>query len=655
AVHDLAWRTARQGRVLPALENQDGEPHARWRPVSDRAYLRAVDRLANAVPPAALADHEPGDHDAGLSVTTDAVRTLTDAEVRAALDGEPPLLPAGRRDPTRANATTGTYATRPDATTRTDATRTARLWLQALTSTSARITGADPAELTDLERRLALWYRSTPDSSGPLRLCFRLAEPLGADPTDPEGWTSDDHWQLEFLLQSTREPAVTVEARAFWAGGDAPAALARTVPAPVQAFLDELDRAVRCFPGLREAFRDPSPAGLRLTRAGALEFLRDGAPVLAEAGFGVLLPSWWQRPARLGLRMTARLADPGAVATTSLIDRDAVVGFDWQAAIGALRLSGEELGLLAAATVPLVRLRGRWTVVDPDQIAAALDFLKREGKGTGTAAEVLREVFAPEPSAGGLPVLGVDADGWLGDLLAGTANGSAARPVEPLRLPGGFEADFRADLRPYQQRGLAWLATLSRLGLGAVLADDMGLGKTVQTLALLVLERVGGPGAADDYADYADSGDSGDSGRNLLICPMSLVGNWQREAARFAPGLRVHVHHGSGRRGGDLLRAVREVDLVITTYAVAQRDLALLQRVSWRRVVVDEAQYIKNRASGASRAIRSLPARHRIALTGTPVENRLADLHAVLDFANPGLFGSTEQFKERYSVPIERH
>jgi superfamily II DNA or RNA helicase len=639
AVHDLAWRTARAGRVLPALVTQDGGPHARWRPVPDRTFVRAVDLLAKAAPPAALADREPDRQperepaDAARELVAEVVEALADAEVRATLDEEPPLLPAGRGQPSAAS-------------------RAVRLWLQALVSTSARIRGADPAELADLERRLARWYRSTPDASGPLRLLFRLAEPLGPDPTDPEGWTSDDHWRVEFLLQSAREPAVTVEAAAFWSGGDAHAALARTVPAPVQAFLDELDRAVRCYPGLREAFRDPSPAELTLTRAGALEFLRDGAPLLAGAGFGVLLPSWWQHPARLGLRMTARLADPGVVATTSLIDRDAVVGFDWQAAVGAIRLSAEELGLLAAATVPLVRLRGRWTVVDPDQIAAALDFLKRQGSGTATAADVLRETFTAEPTAGGLPVLGVDADGWLGDLLAGGSPDRPAHPMDPLRLPAGFAAQFRAGLRPYQERGLAWLATLSRLGLGAVLADDMGLGKTVQTLALLMLERVGDP---QQPSSHPNSQRSRDGECTLLICPMSLVGNWQREAARFTPGLRVHVHHGSGRRDGDLRRAVHGADLVITTFAVAQRDLALLQQVTWRRVVVDEAQHIKNRAAGASRAIRSLPARHRIALTGTPVENRLADLHAVLDFANPGLFGSPEQFKERYSVPIERH
>ncbi len=179
---------------------------------------------------------------------------------------------------------------------------------------------------------------------------------------------------------------------------------------------------------------------------------------------------------------------------------------------------------------------------------------------------------------------------------------------------------------------MAWLDALGRLGLGAVLADDMGLGKTVQTLALLALEHVRGA-----------------RGPVLLVCPTSLVGNWQREASRFAPGLRVQLHHGPGRTAPD-----PAADLVITTYGVLQRDTAALRAVDWRRIVADEAQHIKNRSARQSRAIRSLRSGPRIALTGTPVENRLAELHAVLDFANPGLFGTAESFKERWAVPVEQ-
>jgi len=180
---------------------------------------------------------------------------------------------------------------------------------------------------------------------------------------------------------------------------------------------------------------------------------------------------------------------------------------------------------------------------------------------------------------------------------------------------------------------------MSRLGLGAVLADDMGLGKTVQVLALLAHEREAGTAGAP----------------TLLVCPMSVVGNWQREAERFVPDLRVYVHHGAQRlRGEALAAAVAGAELVVTTYAIAARDVAQLAELPWRRVVLDEAQHVKNTATAQSRATRAIPAAHRIALTGTPVENRLEELRSILDFANPRLLGSAASFRARFAVPIER-
>jgi SNF2 family DNA or RNA helicase len=243
-----------------------------------------------------------------------------------------------------------------------------------------------------------------------------------------------------------------------------------------------------------------------------------------------------------------------------------------------------------------------------------------------------------------IPLVGVDADGWLGDLLSGQAD----HRLRPMPTPAGFSGE----LRPYQQRGLSWLSFLGELGLGGILADDMGLGKTIQLLSLVSAEAAGS--GRPDGADGADGVDG--SGPTLLVCPMSLVGNWQREAARFTPDLRVHVHHGADRLDGDsLVSALAGADLVITTYGVATRDQAALGQVNWARVVCDEAQNIKNHATKSARAVRALPAAARIALTGTPVENRLSELWSILDFTNPGLLGPAEKFRERYAVPIERH
>ncbi|GAA1147698.1 non-specific serine/threonine protein kinase [Kitasatospora gansuensis] len=592
AVHDLAWRLAGRGRALPVLRERDGIPYATWQPAPERADRREADALVRGCPPAVLAEGRTG----AAELVAELLDRFVDQEIRTALDG---AAPGG------------------------DGASVA--WWAALHRADGRFE-APAAELAELREQLAVWLAGSPPTDSPVRLCFRLSEPLGPSDSDPEGRPNDDDWQLDFLIQAVDQPSLLIPAAELWDGGPAFAALARQLADPVESYLAELDRAALRRPELRPG-RGRRPTGLRLDRAGALDFLRSAAPALTEAGFGVLLPAWWQRRPGLGLALTAtRTAPPGTVERAAQVDRDAVVDFRWQAAIGEVKLTQQELTDLGAAQQGLVRLRGRWVEVDAGQIAAALGFLTRHGTGSLPTAELLRLALDPTATAGGLPITEVTATGPLGELLAGRTQDTAAPALPP---------DFGATLRPYQERGLAWLHGLARLGLGGVLADDMGLGKTVQTLALL---------AAEQHAGAA-------TGPTLLVCPMSLVGNWQREAARFAPMLRVHVHHGSERGS-----AIPPADLVITTYGVLQRDARALAGTQWRRVVADEAQYVKNSATAQSRALRSLPVTvHRIALTGTPVENRLAELHAILDFANPGLFGSTESFRERFAVPVEQH
>ncbi len=254
---------------------------------------------------------------------------------------------------------------------------------------------------------------------------------------------------------------------------------------------------------------------------------------------------------------------------------------------------------------------------------------------------MLQAVGSPDAGPGGLPVVGIDASGWLGDLLSADSE----RRLESVPVPSGF----KGTLRPYQERGLSWLSFLESIGMGAVLADDMGLGKTIQLLALFARD-------AELAAPTSSQAPGSGAGPTLLVCPMSLVGNWEREAARFTPGLRVHVHHGAERaRGKHFTTAVHSADLVLTTYALLARDIAALRDIGWRRIVLDEAQAVKNAATKAAVAARSVPATRRIAVTGTPVENRLADLWSLMEFANPQLLGGPKEFKERFATPIERN
>ncbi|HVV17828.1 MAG TPA: DEAD/DEAH box helicase, partial [Pseudonocardiaceae bacterium] len=501
---------------------------------------------------------------------------------------------------------------------------TVHAWLRGLAGEP--VFDADPARARALAKQLDVWRAGgTQDSA--VRTCFRLRSPDQATPDTPD---DEAAWRVEFLLQAVDEPSVLVPAAQVWRERDG--VLTRWVARPQEELLAGLGRASRVLPDLDVALQATHPEELATDAEGAYRFL-DRAGALDQAGFGVLLPAGWRRPGELGLKLTASsVPAAGVVATESALGMQALVDYRWELALGDQSLTDTELRELAAAKVPLVRVRGQWVHLDQRRLAAGLAFLRAAGAGRMPAAQVLATATAPAGDTDlPLAVTDVTADGWLGDLLSGQVD----RQLEPVEPPAGF----RGSLRPYQRRGLAWLAFLDRLGLGACLADDMGLGKTVQVLALETLARA-----------------AGKRNPTLLVCPMSVVGNWQREAATFAPGLSVHVHHGPDRLAGDeLARVAAAHDLVITTFALAARDTAGLAAVSWDRVVLDEAQHIKNSASRQSRAVRSLPARHRVALTGTPVENRLAELWSIMDFANPGVLGSVHTFRARYAVPVERH
>jgi superfamily II DNA or RNA helicase len=622
AVADFAADLTARGRVLPTASWGPDGAVACWLPVltgADAAWARS---LALAVPPSALALDPDSRTAAGL--VAQVLDALVDAIARRRL-GTRRLRTTGRR------VAGGSGAGAPSAAT-------VGAFLAALTGRQRRV-AANRAEVEALAAELAAWQAEA--VAGPVRACFRLVEPalelgeLSADDSADEASTdepnaADQSWRVEFALQATDEPSLVVDAERIWRARGRLRALGQQLEAPQETLLTQLARAHRLYPELEPALRTARPASLAMGTDGAHAFLAQAAPALSAAGFGVLLPGWWTRPnSRFGARLRASTPGaPGRVETESRFGLETMADFRWELAIGDEPLTAQELQDLAEARQPLVRMRGQWVSLDAKRLEAGLSLIRGDGASRMSLGDLLDLAGSADSGPGGLPVLGVEADGWLGDLLSGAAE-QRLEPVTPAE-------SFTGTLRPYQERGLAWLHFLSRLGLGAVLADDMGLGKTVQLLALM----------ADDPGQ----------GPTLLVCPMSLVGNWQREAARFTPQLRVHVHHGKERaRGGAFDAAVADADLVITTYALAARDAAALGKVQWHRVVVDEAQAIKNAATRAAAAIRELPAAQRIAVTGTPVENRLADLWSIMQFANPGLLGSATAFKQRFATPVEKH
>ncbi|HET6233083.1 MAG TPA: DEAD/DEAH box helicase [Longimicrobiaceae bacterium] len=629
---EMALELVARGRVMPTIEEQRGSWRGAWRPVlTDQADADRAAALRRAMPAACAASAETAGVEPG-AVADLALAALVDACARE---------PLTRKDVIRERRTRITPA---DA------------WLVDLLHRGGIFSG--PVRTAkELLAALDAWTRPVTAPSAGLRTCFRLTPPEPDADEQADGATGDgqpmDHaaadraatnggakvaaqadggWKLDVLLQAVDDPSLLVPAAQVWRSQGPLTVFRRVLDDPQERLLGDLGRALRLYPGLAPVLRSPRPSGMEMDADGAYRFLREAAPVLSQAGFGVQVPGWWTRPAaRLGLKL--RATPSAGSAAGGRVGMETLVAYDWQVSLGGETLTAEEFRALAAMKVPLVRVRGAWVELKPGEVEAALRMFDRGRGGEMTAAEVLRLAMGADAPAE-LPLESVEAEGWLGELLS--ADGDAK--VKDVPAPPGFTGK----LRPYQRRGLSWMSFLDRLGLGACLADDMGLGKTVQLLALLLSERAEAEGSAPPPT--------------LLVCPMSLLANWQREASRFAPGLRVHVHHGADRASADELKAAaEESDLVLTTYALATRDQEALAGVDWGRVVLDEAQNVKNSAARQAQAVRTFRAPRRIALTGTPVENRLAELWSILDFLNPGLLGTAADFRRRFATPIEKY
>lgn len=449
----------------------------------------------------------------------------------------------------------------------------------------------------------------------------------------------------------------------------------------------QLEVAQRAFPVFRDAISEGDGLDLLLSPKQVVELVARGVDDLRDAGIAVMLPrSWVNARPSLRLEVDPQEKQPtGSVrgATESRVGFDQIVDYKWRLTLGDEVLSDDEIRRLSDSGSGLVRLRDTWIAADPEATRKALKFLEEQtkaGEATGKGSASLREIHFAEGAVSQAPVpVDVDARGWARSLYGSTVEGRAIdasegsvgdvvefdRPRVP--TPDGFVGE----LREYQRRGLDWLAWMSDAGFGVILADDMGLGKTVQILALLLHEKEARLAAETDEERRAreeldaalDAG--GPSVRaldgvvkrypTLLVAPMSVVGNWAKEAAKFAPGLAVKVLHGGNRpRGEELKRVAEGADLVVTTYGIIARDPGEWGAVQWDHVILDEAQAVKNPNTAVARAVRLLPARQRIALTGTPVENNLGELRSIMDFCNRNILGSARSFRSRFAAPIER-
>ncbi|MCP5114617.1 MAG: DEAD/DEAH box helicase, partial [bacterium] len=494
-------------------------------------------------------------------------------------------------------------------------------WLASLHSRDAALDG-DPAELAAFAQQVQEWQRPLSVAArSPFRLSFRLDEPK----------KDDAPWTVNYLLQAADDPSLLIPAAAAMRPKRREKAVLDRYNFDAREYLlQALGQASTLCPKIESSLKAAAPAGYKTGTTGAHEFLTQRALSLEQAGFGVMLPAWWTRKGtKVRLKAKADVTSPKMQAGAGLT-LESIVEFNYQLALGGHTLSYKELEELARLKTPLVKLRGQWVELNAEEIRQALEFWKEQGSGKTTLGEVVKMALGATETPAGIEVEGVSADGWIGELL-GQLEGRS--PTHQLTQPRGFEGA----LRPYQERGFSWLNFLRTIGLGPCLADDMGLGKTIQTLALIQHDWNGAHQRPV-----------------LLICPTSVVGNWQKEAERFTPELPVTVHHGARReKGTSFAEKAASHAIVISSYALLQRDIESFKRVAWAGIVLDEAQNIKNPETKQARAARSLPAGYRIALTGTPVENNVGDLWSIMEFLNPGFLGSQAGFRRSFFIPIQ--
>ncbi len=500
-------------------------------------------------------------------------------------------------------------------------------------------------------------------------LCFQLQAPL----------KDGEAWQLEFQVSPKQDPSLKLPLSAYWKMTPAKQKVVQKEFGKdfEQNLLLNLGYAARIYNNLWQGLETDRPIGMRLDLDAAFEFLKESAWVLEDAGYKVVVPAWWtpagRRRAKLRLKAAGKsIKSSAASKKKSYFGIDQLVEYQYELAIGNETVSPKEWEQLVNAKTPLIKFRGEWMELDRDKMQEMLQFWQQNGQGQTemSAIDFIKLVASDDD-------LEVDRDSSLEEMLAKLNDKNRFEPIPNPPLLNGT-------LREYQRRGVSWLQYLENLGLNGCLADDMGLGKTIQVIAHLVNERAEEASklpattkTSRTTAKTAAKSVAKTTSRvskskiietaiastpivvkpTLLIAPTSVVGNWKKEVEKFAPHLKALVHHGSDRTQD--LEAFKSNclahDLIITSFTLVRMDEKLFNSMTWHRVAIDEAQNIKNPKAAQTKAILKLEAKHRLALTGTPVENRLLDLWSIFNFLNPGYLGKEAQFKKSFELPIQKN
>ncbi len=606
----FATRLVDAHNLTPVVDaGRDGNLVAKWQPLLTDDQREQLRYLSTIAPPAC--------RNGSVSSVEEIVGELVDGMARAVLDegGWRPDL--GRRRDVMVQAQRGVFA--------------------ALAKRDPTIRSG-PAEFENAVRRLGEQLdRHRRRLEGEPIVVSRLRLELPEDPLDD--------WIVRLELTDETDPGRWCSAEDAWNQTPLAIDLAGNVdnlPLLDSAATDALNRLIDAgVYGFDDLSADDRRGRIELDLDQAEEFLQLAPGELDAIGIDLIGP---EHLVKAKIKVHGEATEQPADDRRSRFGKEALV--DWEALIDDTPVSEADLARAVEAGRTLMRAGHRWVRIDQATLRRARTFLEDHANRSLGAIDLLRlsadadDLIGGDDDGeddradgdglwGGLPVTlerAGEATGWVDLLLDGVPDAKLSEATEP--------DAFGGELRHYQRRALAWLQFLAELDLGGVLADDMGLGKTATALAH-IMDR---------------------PGPHLVISPLSVVHNWQEEARRFAPSMTTVVHHGTGRSVGDpSLFGLGDADLVITTYGLINRDLDTLGAIDWTTVILDEAQNVKNPKTKAAKAIRKLRATQKLALTGTPVENRLSELWSILDAVNPGMLGSLPRFRERYAAPIERN
>jgi len=507
------------------------------------------------------------------------------------------------------------------------------LWLQALFNKEAQIrlqenidqsSAIAPKDIDKFYEQILAWQAPFAEKSAiSFKLLFRLTEPD----------TGSEDWKLECFLQAIDDPNIMLPISMVWRNPRDPLLISRGFINSKTTILAMLSRASKLFLPIKRQLIDPNRSFINLTTTEAYSFLKEGSWLLKEDGFSVLLPNWWRANTSI-YKIHTRAKITSSHLKDSTISLNSLLDFNWYLAFEETPLSREELLYLSSVKQGLINLRGKWVEITPEDINKLIEYIISNKKGQISISKIIAASLGAKVHAANIVIDQVEVSGWLEKFL---------RELKGVkyRYQKSFKANlpkkFNGSLRDYQIEGFSWLYFMSKWGLGVCLADDMGLGKTVQVLAL--------------FEKYFEQGIMGPF---LVISPTSVIGNWEKEISRFLPHISFYIHQGADRLTKEELKDIlASKPIVITSYALLTRDFDRLKDINWLGVIVDEAQNIKNPFSKQFKYASSLKTRFRIALTGTPVENSLRDLWAIMDFLNLGILGSYEVFRRDFLIPIQ--